>query len=81
MRNPQGDIVQQLKLDKEENPSHPAIEVVNYPVKETDSVKFDHKFPTKFNFLTVAQWGPRKNSRGYRRVGLWNNLKTTKMLV
>ena len=60
MRNPQGEIIQQLKLDKE-NLAHPKIEVVNYPVKETVSVKFGHKFPTKFNFLTVAQWGPRKN--------------------
>ena len=60
MANPQGEVVQQLKLDKE-NPNHPEIVTVNYPVKETGSVKFDHKFPTKFNFLTVAQWGTRKN--------------------
>lgn len=60
MRNSEGEIIQQLKLN-EENPSHPAIEVVNYPVKDTGKVKFEHKFPTKFNFLTVAQWGPRKN--------------------
>ena len=58
--NPQGEVVQELKLNKE-NPSHPEIIAVNYPVKETDSVKFDHKFKTKFNFLTVAQWSPRKN--------------------
>ena len=61
-RDPQGNILEgyQLKLDKN-NKNHPSIEVVNYPVKETSSVKFSHKFPTKFNFLTIAQWGPRKN--------------------
>jgi len=39
------------------------IEVVGYPVKDiTPSLEIqNHKFPTKFNFLTVAQWGPRKD--------------------
>lgn len=60
MTDDQGNVVSQLKLDKD-NSSHPSIEVVNYPVKETGAVKLDHKFATKFNFLTVAQWGPRKN--------------------
>jgi len=60
MQNNQGAIVGELQLD-EENPTHPEITVVNYPVKESDAVKFNHKFDTKFNFLTMAQWGPRKN--------------------
>jgi glycosyltransferase involved in cell wall biosynthesis len=59
-RDEQGNFVASLGVDPD-NPKHPAIEAVNYPVKETGSVKFDHKFKTKFNFLTVAQWGPRKN--------------------
>ncbi len=54
------EVTRLLNLDQE-NPDHPKIEVVNYPVKETSSVKFDHKFSTKFNFLTIAQWGARKN--------------------
>ena len=37
------------------------IYVVHYPVKNHDSVDLDLKLDTKFNFLTVAQWGPRKN--------------------
>jgi hypothetical protein len=60
MSDNNGNILSNLKLDKE-NASHPEVQVVNYPVKETGSTKFEHKFPTKFNFLTVAQWGPRKN--------------------
>jgi hypothetical protein len=60
MQDSQGNIVQQLKLEKD-NPNHPEIVTVNYPVKETGSTKFEHKFETKFNFLTMAQWGPRKN--------------------
>lgn len=60
MTDSQGNVVQQLKLDKE-SPHHPPIEVVNYPVKEISTTKLDHKFSTKFNFLTVAQWGARKN--------------------
>ncbi len=60
MQDREGNIVQKLKL-QEDNDQHPEIEVVNYPVKETATIKFDHKFPTKFNFLTIAQWGPRKN--------------------
>lgn len=37
------------------------IEVVHYPVKEYEKVKLNIKTETDFNFLTVAQWGPRKN--------------------
>ena len=38
------------------------IEVVNYPVRECDPEKIDGlKLDFNFNFLTVAQWGPRKN--------------------
>ena len=45
----------QLKCEKE-------VSVVHYPVKEFDDLpKLDLGLSTKFNFLTVAQWGPRKN--------------------
>ena len=41
------------------------VEVVHYPVKEDilnkDLTPLDLDLSTKFNFLTVAQWGPRKN--------------------
>ena len=37
------------------------IDVVHYPVKKFESVKIDLDLKTNFNFLTVAQWGPRKN--------------------
>ena len=42
------------------------IEVVGYPVKKVypSLGTVDHKFSTKFNFLTVAQWGPRKDLEG-----------------
>ena len=59
-RDEAGNTLQSLRIDPD-NSSHPEISVVNYPVKDGSSVKFDHKFTTKFNFLTVAQWGPRKN--------------------
>jgi glycosyltransferase involved in cell wall biosynthesis len=35
--------------------------VVNFPVKEIEPEKIDLDIPTDFNFLCVAQWGPRKN--------------------
>ena len=38
------------------------VEVVHYPVKKFDKLpELNLNFSTKFNFLTVAQWGPRKN--------------------
>ncbi len=37
------------------------ISVVHYPVKEYEEVDLDLELSSKFNFLTVAQWGPRKN--------------------
>ena len=37
------------------------IDIVHYPVKAFEEVVLDLKLSTKFNFLTVAQWGPRKN--------------------
>jgi len=43
-----------LKCDKD-------IEIVHYPVKEFEKVDLKLDLSTKFNFLTVAQWGPRKN--------------------
>jgi glycosyltransferase involved in cell wall biosynthesis len=37
------------------------IEVVHYPVKQFKTTKLQLDMSTKFNFLSVAQWGPRKN--------------------
>jgi glycosyltransferase involved in cell wall biosynthesis len=37
------------------------IEVVNYPVRKSDSAEIDLQVTTDFNFLLVAQAGPRKN--------------------
>jgi len=38
-----------------------AIEVISYPVKNFEDMDMDLNFETDFNFLAVAQWGPRKN--------------------
>ena len=37
------------------------VEVVNYPVRLIDAEEVEIDFKTSNNFLTVAQWGPRKN--------------------
>ena len=37
------------------------VEVVSYPVKKFKDLDLDLKLNTDFNFLAVAQWGPRKN--------------------
>ena len=37
------------------------VSVIHYPVKELEASDLDIKLDSKFNFLTVAQWGPRKN--------------------
>jgi hypothetical protein len=37
------------------------IDIVHYPVKKFKKVDLKLKFKTDFNFLTVSQWGPRKN--------------------
>jgi glycosyltransferase involved in cell wall biosynthesis len=37
------------------------VEVIHYPVKKFENINLNLKLETKFNFLTVAQWGPRKN--------------------
>jgi len=37
------------------------IEVVNYPVRKQESKSIDLQLSTDFNFLVVAQGGPRKN--------------------
>jgi len=37
------------------------VEVVHYPVKQYENVNVNLDLKTDFNFLTVAQWGPRKN--------------------
>lgn len=37
------------------------IEVVHYPVRKYEPVDIKLDFDTDFNFLAVAQWGPRKN--------------------
>jgi len=37
------------------------IHVVNYPVRLSDPEPLDIEFTTTNNFLTISQWGPRKN--------------------
>jgi len=37
------------------------VETVNYCARKWDVEKLDLDITTKFNFLAVAQWGPRKN--------------------
>jgi glycosyltransferase involved in cell wall biosynthesis len=37
------------------------IDVVHYPVKSLDKTELDLDLDHDFNFLAVAQWGPRKN--------------------
>ena len=37
------------------------ISVVNYPVKKFNKINLGFDLDYDFNFLTVAQWGPRKN--------------------
>lgn len=37
------------------------IEVINFPSRKITPKKVDFNFSTDFNFLTVAQWNPRKN--------------------
>ena len=37
------------------------IEIVHYPVKDIETFDIDLDLDTEFNFLTVCQWGPRKN--------------------
>ena len=37
------------------------IDVVHYPVKKIEATELNIKLDTDFNFLTMAQWGPRKN--------------------
>jgi glycosyltransferase involved in cell wall biosynthesis len=37
------------------------VEVIHYPVKNVKKTELKLDMSTKFNFLTVAQWGPRKN--------------------
>lgn len=37
------------------------IEVINFPARKVRAKKIDFNLDTKFNFLTVAQWNPRKN--------------------
>jgi len=38
-----------------------SIDVVNYPVKEIKTEDLNLDLQTDFNFLLIAQWGPRKN--------------------
>lgn len=37
------------------------IDVVHFPYREASDKAFDLELPSQFNFLTVNQWGPRKN--------------------
>jgi len=41
--------------------NHTPVEVVHYPVKSTVPQEIELDLDCDFNFLTVAQWGPRKN--------------------
>ena len=38
------------------------IEVVHFPVKKVEPKQLELDLQTDFNFLSVAQWGPRKNA-------------------
>lgn len=38
------------------------IEVVHFPVKKIEPKQFELDLQTDFNFLSVVQWGPRKNA-------------------
>lgn len=40
------------------------VEVVHFPWKQVDDAAIDLNLPYDFNFLTVNQWGPRKNIEG-----------------
>jgi glycosyltransferase involved in cell wall biosynthesis len=40
------------------------IEVVHFPFSVVENSKIDLELPYDFNFLTVNQWGPRKNIEG-----------------
>lgn len=37
------------------------VEVIHFPLEQTEAAKDTFQFPSDFNFLTVNQWGPRKN--------------------
>ena len=37
------------------------IDVVNYPVRQSSKMPISLELKNDFNFLTIAQWGPRKN--------------------
>jgi len=37
------------------------VSIVHYPVKQFQDTNFNLNLDTDFNFLTVSQWGPRKN--------------------
>lgn len=52
--NQTGEVVNDFRT---QTPIHP----VNYSTRYTNVEDLDIDFKTNFNFLTVAQWGPRKN--------------------
>ena len=37
------------------------VDVVHYPVRNYEAANCEFNFSTDFNFLAIAQWGPRKN--------------------
>jgi len=57
------------EVKDKQNPNAPSttlrcttpINVVHYPVKNPEDVELKLSLASTFNFLTVAQWGPRKN--------------------
>ena len=52
--NPETNMPIHLKLET-------PMDVVSYPVRTYEAAKLDLKFEYDFNYLVVAQWGPRKN--------------------
>ncbi len=54
IRDQQGNTVNKLGLAV-------PIQTINYAVREFDPTPLNMEFTTTKNFLTVAQWGPRKN--------------------
>ena len=55
------------------------VQFAGYPAKDLKKKKVDLDLQTKFNFLTVSQWGPRKNIQNTVQ---WfvENSKTIQML-
>ena len=55
------EMINETKQEKTNVECNCPVEVVPYPVKQVESKNLDFKLDTKFNFLSVALLGPRKN--------------------